>query len=248
MKNRDFFILGAIILAGAVAVELYSNYANPYLEYTPGAFTSLLTNTPQRFNYYKDGALIGTYTYTLTSETRGSQTLYTLMSTSNGTYEGNLLNVNATHRFFGAANHAEYTVDSHVADVTSHLECVFLAGKVGIVFTQDDKSQSISVTPGTNAIIIDNNDPAHWELLMKSATFEPGKKYKVNAILPQSGSAVALEFGVDTAHQYVNIGGTSYDCVVAREPNFEITLYFYQGNLIKYENKADGILIVKQMS
>jgi len=248
LKNRDLLILGAIILVGAVAVELYSNFANPYLEYTPSAFNSLLTDATQNFDYYKDGAKIGTYTYTLTTETRSQQTLYTLTTTSNATFEGNKLIVDSTHRFLGAANHVVYTVDSEVAGVASHLECVFLAGKVGIVYTSGDKSQSVSITPGANAIIIDNNDPAHWELLMKSTTFEPGKKYKVNAILPQSCSAVALEFGVDTAHQYVNIGGTSYDCVVAREPNFEITLYFYQGNLIKYENKADGILIVKQMS
>jgi hypothetical protein len=247
LKNRDLFILGAILLAGAVAVELYSNFANPYLEYAPGAFNSLLTNTPQNFDYYKDGVKIGTYTYTLTTETRSSQTLYTLATTSNATYDGSKLIVDSTHRFLGAANHVEYTVDSDVAGVTSHLECVFLAGKVGIEFKSGTKSQSVSLTPGANAIIIDNNDPAHWELLMKSTTFEPGKRYKVNAILPQSGTTAELEFGVDTAHQYVNIGTKSYECVVAREPNYEITLYFYQGNLIKYENRADGILIVKQM-
>lgn len=247
MKNRDLFILGAIILVGAVAVELYTNYANPYIEYTPGTYTSLLTNTPQKFNYYKDGVLIGTYTYTLTTESRSTQTLYTLATTSNAMYEGNRLVVNSTHRFLGETNHVEYTVDSNVANVISQLECVFLAGKVGIVFTSGAKSQTVSLTPGANAIIIDNNDPAHWELLMKSFNAEAGKKYKINTILPQGGAITELEFGVDTPHQYVNIGTKSYECVVAREPNYEIILYFYQGNLIKYENQADGILIVKQM-
>jgi hypothetical protein len=247
LKNRDLLILGAIILVGAVAVELYSNFSDPYLTYTPGAFTSLVTDTPQRFNYYKEGEPIGTYTYTLTSETRSQQTLYSLTATNNATYQGNKLLVVSTHRFLGAANHVSYTVNSNVAGVVSNLECAFLAGKVSIIFTSSDKSQSVTVTPGENAIIIDNNDPAHWELLMKSATFEPGKKYKVNAILPQSGLTSELEFGVDTAHQYVNIGSKSYECIVAREPNYEITLYFYQGDLIKYDNKTDGIMIVKQM-
>lgn len=247
MKNRDLFILGAIILVGAVAVELYSNFANPYIAYTPGTYTQLLTDTPQKFNYYKDGTLIGTYTYTLTTESRSSQTLYTLTTTSNATYEGSKLVVNSTHRFLGETNHVEYTVDSNLADVVSHIECAFLAGKVGIIFTSGEKSQTLTVTPEADTIIIDNNDPAHWELLMKSFTAEAGKKYSVNALLPQSATAVKLEFGVDTAHQYVNIGSKSYECVVAREPNYEITLYFYQGNLIKYENEADGILIVKQM-
>ncbi|MCX6649211.1 MAG: hypothetical protein NTV61_07465 [Candidatus Bathyarchaeota archaeon] len=247
MNNRDIIVLGAIILVGAIAVELYTNFANPFIDYAPGTFTSLLTDTPQRFGYYKDGALIGTYTYTLTPQTGNSQTLYTLTTTIDATYQGSQLSLNTTHRFLGETKHVEYTVDTDIAGAKSRVECVFLGATAGVLTTSQGKNQTVAVTLPSNTVIIDNNDAAHWELLMKSFSAEAGKKYSVNVLVPQGAAVKTIEFGVDTAHQFVNIGSKSYECVVAREPNYEITLYFYQGNLIQYKNDVDGILIVKQM-
>jgi len=247
LNNRDLFVLGAIILIGAVAVELYSNYANPYIEYAPSSFSSLLTDTPQRFGYYKDGTLIGTYTYTLTTQTSGSKTLYTLTTTIDANYQDTQLILNTTHRFLGETSHIEYTVNTDLAGAKSHVECVFLGGKAGIITTFQGKNMTTTATLPSNTVIIDNNDPAHWELLMKSFSAEAGKRYRVSALVPQGAAVQTLEFGVDTSHQFVNIGSKSYECIVAREPNYEITLYFYQGNLIQYKNDVDGVLIVKNM-
>lgn len=247
MNNRDIFILGAIILGGAIAVELYSNFANPLIDYVPGSFTSLLIDTPQRFDYYKDGTHIGNYTYTLITQTSNSQTLYTIITNIDVNYQGKQLILNTTHRFLGETLHVEYNVDTDLAGAKSHVECVFLGGKASIITTSQGKNITTTCTLPLNTVIIDNNDPAHWELLMKSFSTESGKKYSVSTFVPQGAAVQALEFGVDTAHQFVNIGSKSYECVVAREPNYKITLYFYQGNLIQYKNDVDGIMIVKQM-
>ena len=247
MNNRDIFILGAIILVGAIGIELYTMYSNPFIDYASGSFSSPLTDTPQRFGYYKDGELIGSYTNTLNRQTGGSQTLYTLTTSIDATYQGARLNLNTTHRFLSETSHVEYSVDTNLAGSASHVVCVFLGSNVGIVTTSQGRSLNTTLTMPSNTILIDNNDPAHWELLMKSFTAEAGKKYNINTLVPQGAGIRTLEFGVDTAHQFVNIGSKSYECVVAREPNYEIVLYFYQGNLIQYENMADGLLIVKQM-
>ena len=248
MNNRDILILGAIILVGAIAVELYTMYSNPFIGYAPGSFSSLLMDTPQRFGYYKDGALIGNYTYTLTKQTSGSQTLYTLDTNIDATYQGARLNLKTIHMFLGETSHVGYTVDTDLAGSRSNVKCIFLSSTVGILTTSQGRNLNTTLMLPSNTVLIDNNDPAHWELLMKSFTVETGKRYNVNTLVPQGAVVRVLEFGVDTAHQFVSIGTRSYECVVAREPNYEITLYFYQGNLIQYKNDADGILIVKQIS
>jgi hypothetical protein len=247
LKNRDLFLLGAIILVGAVAVELYTNFANPYIDYAPGNFNQLLTGAPQVFDFYKEGERIGTYTYTLYMQMSSSQTIYMLTTGIDLVYEGSPLSLNTTHVFLGAASHIEYTVEADLAGSKNSVDCTFQSGNAVVATKSQGKNQTMTLALSPNTVLIDNNDPAHWELLKKSFAPEAGKKYKLNAIVPQGAIITPLEFGVDTAHQYVNIGSKSYDCVVAREPNYEITLYFYDGNLIQYKNDIDNVLIVKRM-
>jgi hypothetical protein len=155
--------------------------------------------------------------------------------------------LNTTHRFLGATNHVEYTVDTDLAGQESNVECAFLGNTAGIYTESQGRNQTTTVTLQPNTVIIDNNDPAHWELFTNSFAPEAGKKYRVNVLIPQAAVIQTIEFGVDTSHQFVNIGTQSYECVVAREPNYEITLYFYEGNLIQYKNDPDAIVIVKRM-
>ncbi len=247
MNNRDVLILGALIIAGAVAVELYSNFSNPFIDYSPTGYINLLTGAPQSFNYYKDGNLIGTYTYNLSNQTSGGSNQYTLTTKVDIIYQFTHLEVNTTHQFLSEVSHISYNEDFSSNGTMTSLHCLFAGDNVNVVNYSEGKNQTLSVALPTNTVLIDNNDPAHWELLSKSFNASEGSKYYVNAFVPQGGVIQQFEYGVDTAHQFVNIGSKSYECVVAREPNFEITLYFYNGDLIQYRNDVDGVLIVKQI-
>jgi hypothetical protein len=247
LNNRDIFLLGAIILVGAIVVELYSNFANPLIDYTPGSYASLIIGAPQQFDYYKEGLLIGTYNYTLNTQTSGSSNFLTLQTSVDITYKDEQLTLETTHRFIDEVSQVSYTADVDIGGVTTNLGCNFLGGKVLITTSSQGKNQTTTVTLPANTVIIDNNNPAHWELLMKSFNAEAGKKYGINTFTPQGAVVQKIEFGIDTSHQFVNIDTKSYECIVAREPNFQITLYFYNGNLIQYKNDADGIIIVKRM-
>ena len=248
LNNRDVLILGALIIIGAVVVELYSNYSNPFIDYTPTGYSNLLTGAPQRFNYYKDGALIGTYTYTLSGQTAaGGTTLYTLDTAVDIKYQFNHFTVNSTYRFLSEVSHVGYSLDYGQNGTKTNLQCIFTSNKVGIVSYSTGKNQTTSIDLPANTILVDNNNPVHWELLAKSFTATAGNRYRINAFVPQGGVVQQFEYGVDTAHQFINIGSKSYECVVAREPNFEITLYYYNGDLIQYKNDVDNILIVKQI-
>lgn len=247
LNNRDILILGVLIIVGAIALELYNDYYNPFIDYAPTGYTNLLIGTPQRFNYYKDGALIGTFTYTLSNQTSGGSTLYTLNTAVDIDYQFNHLTVNTTYQFLSEVTHVGYNIDFGSNGTKSTLQCVFVSDQVDIISNNQGKNQTISVPLSSNTVLVDNNNPAHWELLAKSFTATEGGKYHINAFIPQGGDVQQLEYGVDTAHQFVNIGLRNYECVVTREPNFEITLYFYKGDLIQYKNDADSIVIVKQM-
>ena len=247
MNNRDVLILGALILVGAVAVELYSNFSNPFISYTPTGYSNLLTGSPQMFNYYKDGVLLGTYTYDLHILKSGNSTQYLLDTYINIKYQFNHITVNSTHSFLSEVSHLSYTTQYGLNTTKTTLHCNFTGNNVTVMSNTGGKNQTFSVVLPTNTVIIDNNDPAHWELLSKSFNAMEGSKYYVNAFVPQGAAVQQFEYGVDTPHQFVSIGSKNYECVVAREPNFEITLYFYKGDLIQFRNDVDNILIVKQM-
>ena len=247
MRNRDIIIVAALILAGAIGIELYNNFVTTITDYAPTGFTNLITDAPQVFDYYKDGTLIGTYTYTLTSKATGAVTLYTLVTAVDATYQEKHLTVNSTYRFTGATKPVGYEVDFALDGTTSRLVTTYADGNAVIVTTSGEANQTLTVPIPANVVTIDNNNPAQWELLQKSFTAKAGQIYGVNALVPQGAVVQSVEYGVDTNHQFVTIGGNSYECVVARDPNFQISLYFYQGNLIQYKNDADGIIIVKRM-
>lgn len=247
MNNRDVFLLGVIILVGAIAVELYSNFANPLIDYTPSSYKSLIIGAPQQFDYYKEGELIGTYAYTLNTQTSGSSTYYTLQTSVEITYKDEQVTLETTHRFLDEVSQVGYTVGVDIGGATTNLTCNFIGGKVLITTSSQGKNQTTTLTLPANTVIIDNNNPAHWELLMKSFNAEAGKIYGINAFIPQGAVVQKIEFGIDTSHQFVNIDTKSYECIVAREPNFQIALYFYNGDLIQYKNDVDGIIIVKKM-
>ena len=247
MRNRDLIIVAALILAGAIGIELYSNFVTTVTDYAPTGFTNLTMDTPQVFDYYKDGTLIGTYSYTITSKTTGAVTLYTLVTVVDATYQSQHLSVNSTYRFTGATKPVGYEVDFGLNSTTSRLVTTYADGNAFIVTSAAGANQTLTVPLPGNVVTIDNNNPAQWELLQKSFTPKPGQIYGVNALVPQGAVVQSVEYGVDTNHQFVSIGGKSYECVVARDPDFQISLYFYQGNLIQYKNDVDGIIIVKRM-
>jgi hypothetical protein len=247
MRNRDIIIVAALILAGAIGIELYTNFTTTLLDYAPTGFTSLILDAPQVFDYYKDGTLIGTYTYTLTSVATGADTTYALKTTVDATYQEKHLTVNSTYRLRGAATPVSYEVDFALDGVTSKLETTYTGGNAVIDTSTAGANDTFTVPTPAGTVTIDNNNPAQWELLMKSFTAQAGKRYRVSALVPQGAVVQSVEYGVDTNRQFVTIGGKSYECVVAREPNYQISLYFYRGDLIQYKNDIDGIIIVKRM-
>ncbi len=246
MRNRDIMVVAALILVGAVGIELYQNFVTNLIDYSPTGFTDLILDTPQVFDYYKDGALIGNYTYILTSQS-GYPTPYTLDTYVDVVYQSKRLTVNSTYTFTGATAPTGYEVNFALDGTVSRLVTRFAGANALIVTTSEGANQTLTVSLPSSFVTIDNNNPAHWELFMKSFNAQAGNKYRVSAFVPQGAVVQSVEYGVDASHQFITLGGTSYECVVARDPDFQITLYFYHGDLIQYKNDADGIIIMKRM-
>jgi hypothetical protein len=248
LKNRNIIILAALILGGVVALEIYTDITNPYIDYEPGTFTPSNLGATQVFSYYKDGVLIGNYSYRLDSMKTGSNTIFTLNSTVNVVYQGSQLNVDTSYRFRDAVTPLGYSVNFDLSGNQSNLRCTFQQGSVDISSSSQGKNQTVGIDTQTNTVLIDNNNPAHWELFDKSFNPEPGKKYNVNVLVPQQAGITAMQFGVGTNTQDIKIGSKTYNCTVASEPDLSVTLYFYQGNLIEYKNDQDGLIIVKNIT
>ncbi len=248
LKNRYIIIIAALILGGVVGLEVYTDITNPYIDYKPATFTPSNLGVTQEFSYYKDGDLIGNYSYRLDAVNTGSDTVYTLNSTVDVVYQGNKLKVDTSYRFKDAVTPLGYSVNFDMSGNQSNLRCAFQQGSVNIFSVSQGKNQTVSLDTPANTVLIDNNNPAHWELFVKSFNPAPGKKYNVNVLVPQQGGVAAMEFGVATNVQDIRIGSKTYNCTVSSEPDIGITLYFYQGNLIEYKNDQDGLIIVKNIS
>ena len=247
LNKRNIIIIAALLLSVTIAIELYSYYVNPFIDYKPTGL-SLITTEVLKFNYIKDGTLIGLFEYQITADASGTSRLYTINSTSEVVFEEKHLVVNSTYRISDTVEPMSYTVDADLGGDKSYTRCVFTEGKTTITRTRNNSVRSDDIVTPASFVVMDNNNPAHWEILLKSFKAEPGNKYRINALIPQAGVIYTLEVGIDSSPQSINIGSKIFQCLVVRELNLELVLYFYQGSLLQYKNNQDNIVIVKSFS
>ena len=99
------------------------------------------------------------------------------------------------------------------------------------------------VAEGT--LLIENQMPGYWEILFQSTTLTPGKRYVVDAFIPQRGSAARLTLTVDRRTSTVRYDGVELDCKVVREADTGLVFYLYDGELIQYRDDTNGVTLTK---
>ncbi len=245
MNNRTVFIVGAAILAAAVGLELWYTNSNPVIPYASTGFNYTGLGQVNSFSYIKDGDAVGEYEYTVTADNPVSPSLYSTSTHSNLTYQGSHIVLDTILTFTPSTAPRFYGVNATVNATLSTIACSFSSGTVTIVNSADGENQNFTVSLPTGTAVLDNNNPAHWELLYRSFRPELGKVYDVNVFVPQSGAVYDYQIGLDPSTKPVIVGAQTYNCIVVREPDIGVVAYFYGGSLMRFDSQNDGVTIIR---
>ena len=76
LNSRHLFAIGILIIASIFIVEFYVNQTHPLIDYTPSTLRDLVPGSSSVYNYYKDGAFIGNYTFIVEEKGTAAGTIY----------------------------------------------------------------------------------------------------------------------------------------------------------------------------
>jgi hypothetical protein len=242
--RRQLIVVGiALILGASVLVELYLNrlYPETGIEIT---LTKLQIGEEQVYRFYKEGQQVGTHSYVVAHHDETSAQ-YTMVSTTDITYEGERLMLRGEYVFDDLYRPLSYSFNATEEDKQTLLYAAFTQGEVQLTLQSDGDFAELTEQVAEGTLLIENQMPGYWEILFQSTTLTPGKRYVVDAFIPQRGSVTTLSLTVDRRTSTVRHDGVELDCKVVREADTGIVFYLYSGELIQYRDDANGVTMTK---
>jgi hypothetical protein len=200
------------------------------------------------YKFYREGQLVGTHSYSITGhEGGGASAEYTMISTTDITYEDKNLMLQGEYVFNHLYRPLSYTLNASEGDKHTRLRAAFSQHEVEITLDSDGEVKELTkqITEGT--LLIENQMPGYWEILFQSSRLEPGKRHRVNVIIPQLGAEVRVTLTVDHGTSTVRYDGLELDCTVVREPDLGLVFFLYGGELIQYRDDANGVTMTKNV-
>jgi len=246
--RRQWAVVGIVLILGAsVLVELYLNrqYPETGIEIT---LPELHVGEEHVYMFYREGQLVGTHSYVITGrEGSGASAEYTMVSTTDITYEGKNLSLRGEYVFDHLYRPLDYTLNASEGDKHTRLRAAFNPEEVEVTIDSDGDVMEFTEQVNEETLLIENGMPGYWEILFESSTLMPGKRYVVDAFIPQLGAVVRLTLTVDRGTSKVRHGGVELDCNVVREANRELVFYLYGGDLIQYRDDGNGVTMTKNV-
>ena len=244
MRRIWVFILSFAILGGAVIFELWTNILYPTFDLEPGALPPLTVGVEREYDYFKDYERVGSYS--LLVESRGTykeSEAYFTRSKASITYGVTSAELESMYIFSEELAPLEYRLNTSIGGETQSIACFFEGWSVNGAFVLGDDMVQESVKLPEGTVLIDYLMLGHWDLLFKSSPLEPGKRYKVNAYIPQSLSYTSLELYADKNTETIEIGGVEYVCRVVKATVLNLIFYIYDGDIVQLEETKQSIII-----
>lgn len=246
--RRQWIVAGIALMIGAsFLVELYLNrlYPKTGIEIT---LPDLRVGEEHVYSFYREEQLVGTYSYVIAGrEGGGASAEYTMISTTDIIHEGKSLLLRGRYVFDHLYRPLGYALNATEEDKQSRLSVAFGLDEVEVTVDSDGDVMKLTDQVAEGTLLIENQMPGYWEILFQSSTLMPGKRYVVDAFIPQLGAVVRLTLTVDRETSKVRHDDTGLDCTVVREADLGLVFYLHGGELIQYRDDANGVTMIKNV-
>ena len=244
--RRQWILAGvALILGASFLVELYLDTRYPETTITV-TLPELQLGQEHVYGLHREGQRVGTHSYTVTGrEGTGNSTEYTMVSTTDVTYKGELLLLHAEYVFDHLYRPLSYELNATVEDKPTRIQAAFTQGEAVVTVISDGDAVELTEEVPEGALLIENQMPGYWEILFQSTALTPEKRYIFDAFIPQRGSAARLTLTVDRETSKLRHGDVELDCSVVREADLGLVFYLNGGELIQYRDDANGVAMTK---
>jgi hypothetical protein len=244
--RRQWVLAGIVLIIGAsLLTELVLNrlYPETGIEIS---LPELRVGEEHVYTFYREGQQVGTHSYVIAGRIgEGASAEYTMISTTDITYEGKSLLLRGEYVFDHLYRPIGYALNASEEDKRSRVRAAFSQGEVEITIDSEGETIELTEQVAEGTLLIENQMPGYWEILLQSSTLMPGKRYVVDAFIPQLGAATRLTLTVDRGTSKVTHEGVELDCKVVREADQGLVFYLYGGQLIQYRDDENGVTMTK---
>jgi hypothetical protein len=198
----------------------------------------------KEYNYFKDHERVGSYSFSVGSRGtyKGTKAYFTRSRTSI-TYEEKSAEIESVYVFSEEFAPLEYRVNASLGGENQSLACFFEGLSVRGTFVLGDNVVEETTELPKGTVLIDYQMLGHWDFLLKSSPLEPGKRYEVNAYMPQALAHTSLELYAEEKEKTIEIGGAEYECSVVRATALNLVFYVHEGDIVQLEDTEQSIII-----
>lgn len=244
MKTLHVLALVVMIVGGLAIFEYWSATLYPMMDYQPHSLPSLPLGSRLECGYYKEEILVGQYSFWVEAfEEFKGRDAYITKSRTSVTQGGKQVVIETVYVFSEDLSPLEYRLNASLGGEEQFITCVFDEDGVnGTMFTEESTVNQPQELPG-DTVLLDNYMFGHWSLFFKTFQPPPGRRVKVNVYIPQMLSWQLLELIADKKTTTVTIAGEDYECNGVRAPKYDLWFYIHDGELLRFEQPEQEIVI-----
>ena len=244
MRSIWVIALSLAIVGGVALFEFWTASQFPPADLELGALPSLPIGVERKYDYFKDDERVGAYVFWVESKgLRGGKAVYHTRSKTSVAQGGKTIELETIYTFLEDLTPVEYRLNASLGEEHQFITCLFEGGRVNATFVTEVSKIEEPLELPEEAVLLDYLMLGHWDLLFKSFRPAPGRRYTVNAYIPQNLQCKSIELIVDKEPKTIDIGGVKYECSVVRAPTLSLVFYIYRGDLIELVNTEQLITI-----
>jgi hypothetical protein len=238
--KTKYIIALALIIVGALAIDYFIGTRYPEEEFQ---FTGLPTfdTDEHSYRFFRTGEEVGSFKFTI----KNLGTNYLMSSRIEVSSEGNQLLLESSYIFNMNYLPEDYNLNVTESDDKTVININFNNNTITTKVTALGETVEIEEEIEEEPFVIENSMPSFWEVLIRSSNLEQGKRYNLEIFVPQSARIVPITLLVEREKENINLDGISYECIVVKESQMELSFYMYEGKLILYRDARQDTQIRK---
>jgi len=250
MRKLWVIAVAAVIVGGVFLFDYWSSRRYPMVDFSPSGLPPLEIGSEKVYDYLVAGERAGTIVFTV--ESLGpyarlpfmSATVYTTRSSTSVERMGQRVELEALYVFSLGLAPLEYRLNGSLGGELQTITCLLDGGSFeGRIETEENVlEKSVDLPVGT--VLVDDLMVAHWDLLFKVFTPNPGKRVIVNIYVPQILGCTKVELVADKNSIAIPLGGEQVEARRVSAPDLNLDFYLYGGELVRMDETEQEIVLI----